>query len=61
MKRPARGERVGTSKLTADDVRLMRELHEEHGLSTRELGEKFEVSKSTAQKACSYAYWKHVV
>ena len=45
------GARVGEThhraKLTDEDVDLIRELHEDYGLSYRELAVKFEVSKST--------------
>lgn len=41
-------------KLTERDVDLIRELHEEHGLSYLALARKFEVSKSLVAKVCRY-------
>ena len=54
------GERHYRAKLTADDVRMMRELWERHGVSTRSLAEKFEVSQRAAFAAVSRITWAHV-
>jgi ribosome-binding protein aMBF1 (putative translation factor) len=40
--------------LTDRDVDLIRELHEEHGLSYGVLAGKFEVSKSVIRDICRY-------
>lgn len=58
----------GRTKLTADDVRLIRALVAERDrllaearkLSDRELARKFEVHKNTIQKACRFGSWAHV-
>lgn len=53
-----RGKRVGgthpRAKLTDADIDLMRELHEEHGMTYTVLAQKFECSKSTAWDVCNY-------
>lgn len=48
------GETHHRAKLTDHDVDLIRELHEEHGLSYGVLAVKFEVSKSTIRDLCRY-------
>lgn len=58
MNRP-RGERHYRAKLKEDDVSLIFEAHHEHGLSTRNLAEKFEVSQSTVAKIVSGRSWRH--
>lgn len=57
----SRGEKHHTAKLTADDVRLMRDLFDHHGLSTRDLAKKFEVSQKAAHKVVSRESWGHVL
>lgn len=53
-----KGARIGEThqraKLTDGDVDMIRELREGHGLSYREIAEKFEVSKSLARQICRY-------
>lgn len=41
------GERHYKSKLSDDDVRLMRELYEDHKVKPKQLAEKFDVSYHT--------------
>lgn len=52
------GHRIGEShpraKLSDHDVRLIRELHEQHGLGYKRLGEKFEAPRSTIADICCY-------
>jgi predicted DNA-binding protein (UPF0251 family) len=52
------GNRVGEdhprAKLTDHEVELIRQLHEEGGLSMREIAEKFEVAKSTIVAIVNY-------
>jgi predicted transcriptional regulator len=54
IRRNARGWRVGEchhrAKLTDDDVRLIRELRAEFGLTYRVIAEKFECGKSTVER-----------
>lgn len=50
------GLRVGedhvNARLTNSEVDLLLTLREEHGMSYRELAEKFDISKSGARKIC---------
>ena len=55
----ARGEQCHNAKLTEDDVRLMRALHEE-GLNNREISEKFETNRKTVWEITSYRNWRHI-
>ena len=52
------GNRVGEdhprAQLTDHEVELIRQLHEEGGLSMREIAEKFEVAKSTIVAIVNY-------
>lgn len=52
-----RGESVGTSKLTADDVRQIRALR---GLRQRDIGKLFGVSQAQIQKILTGQSWKHI-
>lgn len=53
-----KGRRIGDShqraRISNHDVDLMRELREEHGLSYKELAEKFDVSESLVKQICNY-------
>ncbi len=55
----ARGEDVGGSVLSEDDVRGMRVLRA-RGWAYRALSEKFQVSISAAHAACTGRTWRHV-
>jgi hypothetical protein len=57
--RRARGERMGTAKLTEADVRLIRELVGK--LSMVYLGHWFGVSKVAVRNAAIRRTWKHVI
>jgi DNA-binding XRE family transcriptional regulator len=52
------GEHHHRAKLTNHDVDLIRELREEHGMTYRELAEKFEVSMWTIRDITKY--WTRV-
>ena len=52
------GERHYKAKLTADDVRLIRELSGE--MTIRKIAERFGVSHHTIHQAATYKTWKHV-
>lgn len=54
-----RGERVGTSKLTAARVRFAR-LLKRHGARCREVGQLFGVSKAAMSAAIAGRTWGHV-
>lgn len=53
-----RGERHYRAKLTADDVRLVRELAEE--MTIRKIAEKFDVSHHAVHSIIKHKTWKHV-
>ena len=64
-----RGEDLPQSKLTEDDVRLIRQAHAEalaeikrlqQHVSARALAEKFGVHVRTIEKVLSYQSWRHV-
>lgn len=64
-----RGESLPQSKLTEDDVRKIRELHDfkiseikklNDSLSAKALAEKFDVHCRTIEKILSYETWTHV-
>jgi len=48
------GEDHHNAKLSDSDVHLIRELHEEYGLSFREIAEKFEVAWETVRDIVNY-------
>ena len=48
------GERHHKARLSDEDVELMRELHEAHGLKVSEVARKFEISYWTARDICKY-------
>lgn len=48
------GERHFAAKMTDEDVRLARELHEQHRLGYGTLAQKFDVAKSTMSDICRY-------
>jgi ribosome-binding protein aMBF1 (putative translation factor) len=53
-----KGVRIGQghqrAKVDDHDVDVIRELREEHGLTYRQLAEKYEVSKSLIRQICRY-------
>ena len=58
IRRSATGHRIGEqhhrAKLTDADVRLIRTLHADHGLSYSQLSDKFEAPKRTIRAFCAY-------
>ena len=48
------GEEHHKTKLSDDDVSLMRELHEKHEIGYRQLASKFECGVSTARDITTY-------
>ncbi len=54
----ARGERIGSAKLTEDEVVEIRNLHFSCGVSMRKLARKFKVAHSTIQGVISNKTWK---
>lgn len=58
VRRSATGHRMGEhhprARVPDEDVALIRELHEQHGLSYDCLAEKFELPKSTVRDYCTY-------
>ena len=59
VERNLRGQQLPQSKLTDDDVRIMRALHSD-GFPTTHIAPKFDVNQATAWRVCNYATWKHV-
>lgn len=59
------GQRIGEShhraKLTDHDVDLVRELHEDHGITYAQLAEKFGVSRSVIREICRYRIRSQIV
>lgn len=59
-RRKSRGDGHHKSKLTEADVRMIRDLHDNHGLSTRALASKFDVSQRAIFQVVSWISWRHV-
>lgn len=55
----ARGEQQGKAKLTVDNVREIRSLHQS-GLSTRQIGDRYGVNSGTIHDVVHYRTWRHV-
>ena len=55
----AHGERHGSAKLTADDVRIIRTEYE-YGMTCSKLAAHFDVSPSTIERAAKGQTWSHV-
>lgn len=56
----ARGEHNGQSKLTADQVREIRQLHAAGGIGYNKLAMRFSLTRSTVQNIVHRKKWKHV-
>lgn len=54
-----RGTQLPQSRLTEDDVKLIRELAKS-GMKFRTIGEKFDIHHTTAWRVANYLDWKHV-
>lgn len=59
-KNPAKGERVGTARLTEDKVRQIFWLHHLAGYSTRELAKMYKIGKSNVGAIIIGQTWKHL-
>lgn len=57
--RSPRGVKHWSAKLTDQDVRLIRTLHE-HGMQYSEIAKKFDVSWNTVYDVCQWKTWKHI-
>jgi hypothetical protein len=58
--RQARGERIGTSKLTSEDVREIRVLHQYCMVSQCELARQYDVDQRTIGDIIKRETWRHV-
>jgi hypothetical protein len=58
--RQAKGEKQGFAKLTEKDVKNMRKLYFEDGVSFRKIAQKYNICYSTAREAITETGWKHV-
>jgi hypothetical protein len=58
--RVARGEKNASSKLTADNVRLLRRLSRDEGWTARALANRFGVHRATIQDAIHRRTWRHI-
>lgn len=58
--RQAKGETVGSSKLTEKQVIEMREMYSFRKCTYKDLALKYGVSKDTVQKAVRGIYWRHL-
>jgi hypothetical protein len=54
------GEKVWSAKLTASDVRKIRKLRRQRGLSHQRIADQFGVGRSQIQRICAGEKWKHV-
>jgi transcriptional regulator with XRE-family HTH domain len=54
------GEKVGTSVLTEDIVKTIRQLFYHHNLSKSEIQKKLNLKKTTVHDICEFNSWKHV-
>ena len=58
--RLARGSRVGTSKLTEDSVRSIRQMHGSGNFSTRAIADRFNITTDHVVQIVKRRCWKHV-
>jgi len=58
--RQAKGEKVGTSLLTQEQVLEAREKYKTKNFTYKELAQQYGVCKDTIQKAIRGIYWKHL-
>ena len=54
-----RGNELPQAKNMPEDVRLIRELSHS-GMSTREIGRKFDLHHTTVWRIVNYCDWKHI-
>lgn len=55
-----RGERAGPARLTEDDVRAIRKMRAEEGISFQKIADLFKVSKKNVMLICRGEAWRHV-
>lgn len=58
LKKPTRGELSGQSKLTWEQIKIIRQMYNEQHYSTRQIAKIFNVGKSTIQSITSNHTWK---
>lgn len=58
--RHARGERMGTSKLTAGQVKIIRELASQGTRSLRSIGRQFQINVVTVMSIVDRKTWRHI-
>lgn len=58
--RTARGEKTGTSRLTEEEVRAIREEYFSDSCDQRGLARKYGVCQATIQSIVTYQYWRHL-
>ena len=58
--RQAKGEKIGVSKLTNNDVLIARNRYKNEKITYQDLADQFGVCKDTMQKAIRGIYWKHL-
>jgi predicted XRE-type DNA-binding protein len=61
QRNPARGERIGNAKLTAEKVREIRVLYAAGGVSQAALGSRFGVNQSKISDVVHKKTWAHVI
>lgn len=54
-----KGEKVNTSKVTADQVREIR-IKRKSGIGTKQLCEEYSLGKSSVKRICNRTNWKHI-
>ncbi len=54
------GEKHHKAKLTEQDVRIIRFLHDD-GMSTRELARKFDVTQRAIYQVVAFISWRHIL
>ena len=60
IRRQARGERIGTAKLTENDVTAIRKLWASGEWSTREIAKRFRTSHQNISAIVNRKTWAHV-
>lgn len=57
--RQARGEAIGLAKVTANDVRVIREKYQS-GIRQHVIGKEFGLTQSSIGSICRYETWRHI-
>ena len=58
--RKIKGSEVGTSKLTEEQIKEIRERKQQEKITQKELAKEYGVSRATIKDIIHYRYWKHV-